>query len=121
MNNPLVLFYAKIFQYFDYAGIKLINLHTQASFIFSITLYYYLLKVVDVLSLELNSVGKIAILLLAPAAQLASYLYFNRAPIEEKITTAYKTQSGGDNAISTALTIVFIIPMIIFFTRFIIG
>ena len=120
MNNPLLLFYAKIYQYFNYAGIKLINLHVQASFLFSVTLYFYVIKMIDVLHLELNAIGTLALLVAGPVMQLVSYLYFSRNEVEGEIKNIFSKENEENKAVSNGLTIVFIIPMILFFVQFIV-
>lgn len=116
MHNPISFFYAKLFQYFNYAGIKLINLHFQTSFIFSATLYFYFLEIVKLTPIEFNVINKILILLVGPTINLVSYFYFNNQKREEQIINLYQNETNKNKPISTLLTCAFVLPMVVFFT-----
>ncbi|NER15929.1 hypothetical protein [Spongiivirga citrea] len=114
--NPINLFYAKILQYFTFAGIKAINVHAQASFIFSATLYFYFLEVVQLFTGEASVFIQLMILAIGPMMHLISYSYFNSAAMASKLSDIIENESAQTNAISSLLTVAFILPMIIFFT-----
>jgi hypothetical protein len=116
MNNPAIFFYAKVLQYFSYAGIKVINVHAQTSFIFSATLYFYFLEVVKLLGMEFNLPLKIAVLLVGPTINLISYYYFNNDKRENILFDLLAKEKEGQKLVSNLLTAAFILPMVIFFT-----
>ena len=121
MNNPLVLFYSKLYQYFNYAGIKAVNFHVQASFIFAVTVFFYSLKLIEALPIQLNAFGMLAVLLVGPIVQIASYLYFSNENVAEEIMQTTAEESSHDKAITTGLTIAFMLPMALFFIKFVIS
>lgn len=114
--NPVNLLYAKILQYFTFAGIKAINVHTQASFIFSATVYFYFLEVVQIFTEEASAFIKLMILAVGPIIQFVSYFYFNTDAMENKLSSILENESRQTKTISSLLTLAFVLPMIIFFT-----
>jgi len=114
--NPINLFYAKILQYFTFAGIKAINVHAQASFIFAATLYFYFLEVVQLFTGEASLFIQLMILAIGPMMHVISYFYFNNVTMENKLAEITKNESAHTSTLSSLLTIVLVLPMIIFFT-----
>ena len=121
MNNPLILFYAKVYQYFTYAGIKTVNIHIQASFIFAVTMFYYLRQMVAMTGWELSTPFKMAVLLFEPIVHIAAYLYFNKAKMKEKLEQFNQSENGYTKFFSSMLTLALITPMLIYFTKILIG
>ena len=117
MNNPIIFFYAKVFQYFNHVGIKIINVHVQASFIFSVTMFYYVYEIVGLTGWELSTPFKISLLLMEPTIHVAAYLYFNKEEMEAQLMDLSKSENANNNIISSLLTLVFVLPMVIFFTQ----
>jgi hypothetical protein len=117
MNNPIILFYAKVYQYFEYAGIKVINLHAQASFILAVTLFYYLNLVLDLAGLPLGTSAKISVLLFYPAVHISAYLYFNQKSMSNKLKALFQKEDQHAKMISSVLTMVLILPMLMYFTK----
>lgn len=116
MNNPVIFFYAKVFQYFNHVGIKVINVHAQASFIFSVTMFYYVYEIVGIAGWELNTPLKIVLLLIEPTIHVATYLYFNKEEMEAQLIDLSRSE-GNNGIISSLLTLAFVLPMVIFFTQ----
>ncbi len=114
--NPINLFYAKILQYFTYAGIKTINVHTQATFIFSTTLYFYFLEIVHFFVGEASVLIKLMILAVGPIIHFISYFYFKNYEMEDKLSKIIENESTRTKTVSSLLTLVLILPMVIFFT-----
>ncbi|NER15930.1 hypothetical protein [Spongiivirga citrea] len=117
MNNPAILFYSKVYQYFNYAGIKTFNLHAQTSFIFSVTVFFYVYKMVEVVGLELSLPYRIALLLLQPTLHVATYMIFNQDKMTSHVMNFQKNEDSNGNAISTLLTAALVLPMLVFFTK----
>ncbi len=117
MNNPAILFYSKVYQYFNYAGIKTFNLHAQTSFIFSVTLFFYIYKMVEMVGFELSLPYRIALLLLQPTLHVASYMIFNQDKMTSQILNFQKSEDNNQSAISTLLTMALVLPMLVFFTK----
>lgn len=116
MNNPIIFFYAKVLQYFNYAGIKIINVHAQASFIFSTTLFFYFLEVIKLSGVEFNMFMKITVLLVGPTLNLVSYFYFNNRKRENEMTKLIQNETPKNNILSSILTFALVLPMVVFFT-----
>jgi len=114
--NPFNLFYAKILQYFTFAGIKAINVHTQASFIFSATLYFYFLEMIQLFTGEASVLVKLMILAVGPIMHIVSYFYFNSKAKENELVRIIENESAQANTVSSLLTAVIVLPMVIFFT-----
>lgn len=121
MNNPLILFYAKVYQYFTYAGIKAVNIHVQASFIFAVTMFYYLSQMVEMTGWELSVPFKIAVLLFEPIAHIVAYLYFNKDKMKEKLEQFNQSEDSYTKIISSMLTLALVMPMLVYFTKILIG
>jgi hypothetical protein len=117
MNNPVIFFYAKVYQYFNHVGIKTINLHAQASFIFSVTAFYYVYEFVNLIGLELSAPMKFALLLIEPTIHIAAYLYFNKKNVEQQLTSLAKSEDSNSNVASSLMTVALVLPMMIFFTQ----
>ena len=117
MNNPIIFFYAKVFQYFNHVGIKAINLHAQASFIFSVTMFYYVYELVNLIGLELSTPFKIALLLVEPTIHVAAYLYFNKEEVEQQLINLAKNEDANKRIASSLMTVALVLPMLIFFTQ----
>jgi phosphoserine phosphatase len=116
MTNPMDLFYAKVLQYFSYAGIKVINIHAQATFIFSATLYFYFLEVLKLTNIDFNMTTRIMVLLMCPAINLVTYYYFKNEQKAIKLNEITKNEDANHKIISNLLTAAFVLPMIVFFT-----
>ncbi|MFP2995880.1 hypothetical protein ABN763_08215 [Spongiivirga sp. MCCC 1A20706] len=117
MNNPAILFYAKVHQYFNYAGIKTFNLHAQTSFIFSVTIFFYAYQMVEMMGIELSLPYRIALLLLQPTLHVASYMIFNQDKMESLVMNVQKNEDTNGSVISTLLTVALVLPMMVFFTK----
>ncbi len=116
MNNPVIFFYAKVLQYFNYAGIKIINVHAQTSFIFSATLFFYFLEIIKLSGMESNIFVKIAILLVGPTLHLITYSYFNNEKRDNELTKLIQSETPKNRILSNALTFALVVPMVVFFT-----
>lgn len=116
MSTPLNIFYAKVLQYFNYAGIKVINVHAQASFIFSATIYFYLLEVIRISGMEFNLITKVSILLTGPIMHLLTYKHYNKETSEKELYAVLARQPKEYKVIVNVLTALFVLPMIVFFT-----
>ncbi len=117
MNNPIILFYAKVYQYFAYAGIKVINIHIQASFIFAVTMFYYLRQIVEMTEWELSVPFQIAVLLFEPAIHIVAYHYFNKDKMKEKLEQFNQSEDNNTKFFSSMLTLALVLPMLIYFTK----
>jgi len=114
--TTLNVFYAKVLQYCEYTGIKAINVHTQASFIFSATFYFYLLEIVRIMGIEFNMVTKVSILITGPLMYFFAYKHYNKEESEKELLALIASEPKEYKVLGNILTVLFVLPMIVFFT-----
>ncbi|MFP2995879.1 hypothetical protein ABN763_08210 [Spongiivirga sp. MCCC 1A20706] len=114
--NPIHLFYAKLLQYFTYAGIKTVNVHVQASFVFAATFYFYFMVIIGSFPIAASDFFKVITLATCPILQMIAYYHFKNEKRSNELRRITEKENTQTNVISSLLTIAAILPMVVFFT-----